>query len=60
MFRDGSVSVHGTKVAEVPIQCGPLLILMPEYRSVCCISKHLVVAQIQHDRQCTCNTEVAA
>jgi hypothetical protein len=33
----------------------PLLILMPEHCSVCCIFKHSVVDQIQHDRQCTYN-----
>jgi len=55
MFRDGSASVFGTRVAEVPIHCGSLLILMPERCSVFCIFKHLVVGQIQHNRQCTCN-----
>jgi hypothetical protein len=44
-----------TRVAEVPIQCGPLLVLMPEHCSVCWIFKHSVVDQIQHDRQCTYN-----
>jgi hypothetical protein len=31
---------------------GPLLVLMPEHCSVCCIFKHSVVDQIQHDMQC--------
>jgi hypothetical protein len=58
MFRDGSVSVLGTRVVEVPIQCGPLLVLMPEHCSVCCIFETLVVDQIQHDRQYTYNVAV--